>query len=128
VLQYFPAQSLIYVCLSLGCQEGQWLSLDFFEEKTLLTFTIEWTVDPSFAHEVRKMFYDILEHGQTWVNAVVQSHTDIVNISGSTDNSVTLLVRLDLGSPKTFTGVRIAVGSGSQERSPWEVFGCIVRS
>lgn len=106
------------------------MSLDFLEEKTLSTLTVEWTVDPGFAHEIQKMNYDVFECGHTWVNAVVRSctQTACTSVLGSSTHSITLLVCLDLGALKTFSQVRAIIGAGPREFSHWGVISCVVNS
>ncbi|KAJ1307746.1 hypothetical protein OPQ81_001833 [Rhizoctonia solani] len=106
-----------------GCQEGQWLSFDFLENVTVAGLEIEWIIEPDFASEVWAMSYQVLEGGETWVNALVQDCTQV-----DCPGSVKLLTRLDLGSPRTFNAVRAVIGPGSVlgERPAWGVAGCIV--
>ncbi|CAE7143319.1 unnamed protein product [Rhizoctonia solani] len=106
-----------------GCSEGQWLSFDFLENVVIGGLEIEWTVEPDFASEVWAMSYQVLEDGQTWVNALVQDCTQV-----DAPGWVKLVTKLDLGSPRTFNAVRAVIGpgSGSSERPVWGVAGCVV--
>ncbi|CAE6477946.1 unnamed protein product [Rhizoctonia solani] len=106
-----------------GCQEGQWLSFDFLQNVVIEGLEIEWTVEPDFASEVWAMSYQVLEDGQTWVNALVLTCTQV-----DSPGWVKLVTKLDLGSPRTFNAVRAVIGpgSGSSERATWGVAGCIV--
>ncbi|CAE6515578.1 unnamed protein product [Rhizoctonia solani] len=106
-----------------GCHEGQWLSFDFLENVVVDGLEIEWTVEPDFASEVWAMSYQVLEDGQTWVNALLLNCTQV-----DAPGWVKLVTKLDLGSPRTFNAMRAVIGpgSGSSERPAWGVAGCVV--